>query len=843
MIDFQNPYGLILLFCIPLYFLLRKLGILKQITFTAVLADWNGKFFEWHGKIYRIFTALSKILTVLGFVLCVFAFADPVISEQEKVYTSLGTDIIFVIDCSPSMAAKDMNNESRLEASKKSIFYLLQESKGSRFGLVALGTNASVEVPVTSDLDFFIQQVENISVGQLGDGSAIGDGVSTAVCHLLSSKAPGKCIVLLTDGENNAGEIHPETAAKLAVDNNISIYVVGIGSKGNVPIEYINPITGKKYSGYLDSDFNPASLKKIAEIGGGHYYETKTINELNDVLHSVILIENSVQSYVYEIKTIRLYKKIIFLAIILFLVVLFIRYFILNQTKLIKYKKDLLLREFLLIFSLLFVFFAHMGISWGTYVAPIQKSGNSVAMVFDISYSMMAKDGPENSSRLQAASVYAKKMLTKMPDVNISVITAKGDGVISIPLTQDFSLIESFLDVISPDLMTVPGTSLGKGILKAKESLKNASNSVGQIWVFTDGEETDGELQKSLEICAKDGIPVVIIGFGNENPVKTLAGDGKTMIETSLHQKELELLIAKTVEKQKLYRRKSEIFYINSQEKASGSKILANLKKSDKDNIITIYESKPVERFKFFLFISFCLFCLSFILTEGNFQKKQIKNSKRRKSINLLNSNFFSSINFFICISFIFQFFTGCSSETINILQGTQYFKQKKYQDSSICFMEAAENSAQKQNQKVLPYALYNLGTAYSMLAEQDAALEKYNQVLSMQDVSQELIYSVYFNLGIMYYKIGDFNAASENFKQAIKIDNTKTDAKINMEMSMQMIEAQTRQNESKVNPASQNQNTKNDTEEKIFKHIKENDKKQWKNAEINQNQNLADDY
>ena len=92
-------------------------------------------------------------------------------------------------------------------------------------------------------------------------------------------------------------------------------------------------------------------------------------------------------------------------------------------------------------------------------------------------------------------------------------------------------------------------------------------------------------------------------------------------------------------------------------------------------------------------------------------------------------------------------------------------------------------------------------------------------------------------------YKIGDFNAASENVKQAIKIGNTKTDAKINMEMSMQMIEAQTRQNESKVNPASQNQNTKNDTEEKIFKHIKENDKKQWKNAEINQNQNLADDY
>ena len=82
----------------------------------------------------------------------------------------------------------------------------------------------------------------------------------------------------------------------------------------------------------------------------------------------------------------------------------------------------------------------------------------------------------------------------------------------------------------------------------------------------------------------REGIPVVLIGFGNEKPSKTLAGDGKTMIETSLRQKELELVIAKTVEKQKIYRRNAEIFYINSQERASASKILANLKNEDKDN-------------------------------------------------------------------------------------------------------------------------------------------------------------------------------------------------------------------------------------------------------------------
>ena len=840
MIDFQNPYGLILLFFIPLFFLLRKIGILKKITFTAVLSDWNGKTYEWKGKIYQILSIFSRILTVLGFILCVFAFADPVISEQEKIYTSLGTDIVFVVDCSPSMAAKDLNNESRLEASKDSIFFLLQQSEGCRFGLVALGSNASVEVPVTSDLDFFVQQVENISVGQLGDGSAIGDGVSTAVCHLASSKAPRKCIVLLTDGENNAGEIHPETAAKLAVDNDISIYVVGIGSKGTVPIDYVDPITGKQYAGYLDSNFNASSLKKIAEIGGGHYYETKTINELNDVLSSVISIESTVQSYVYEIKTVKLYKKVLFLSILFFLIVFFIRYFILKETKLLKYKKKLLFREILSFFSFLFIVLAHLGISWGTYVTPVLKSGNSVAMVFDISYSMLANDGPENVSRLEAASVYAKKMLTRMNDVNISVVAAKGEGIIAIPLTQDYSLIESLLDVISPELMTMPGTSLGKGILKAKESLQKANNTAGQIWVFTDGEETDGELQTSLELCAKDGIPVVLIGFGNEKPSKTLAGDGKTMIETSLRQKELELVIAKTVEKQKIYRRNAEIFYINSQERASASKVLANLKNEDKDNVFTMYESKPVERFKFFLLIALCLFSLGFIITEGNLKKERKDKDKKNT-----NKNTFSSImiNFFVYSTFILQLFTGCSSETYNILQGTQYFKQKKYHNSSICFLEAVENSARKQNQEVLPYALYNLGTSYTMLAEEDAALEKYNQVLLMQGISQELQYSVYYNLGVMCFKNGDFQGASENFKQAIKIDNTKTDAKINMEMSMQMIQTKTRQNESKINPAGHNPNAQNDTEEKIFKHIKENDKKQWKNAEMSQKQNHANDY
>ena len=261
--NFENPAAFFLLVIIPALFILRRLKIFNRISFPAVLADWEGRHFEWKGHPQKFLSVFAAILFTAGFLISVCALAAPVISNQEKVYTSLGTDIVFVVDTSPSMSAKDMEGGQRLDAAKNAIYTLTSKNDGSRYGLVGLGSNAAVLVPPTSDLTFFSERLSQISAGAFGNGSAIGDGLSTAVCHLVSSSAQKKCIVLLTDGENNAGEIHPETAAQLASDNNITIYVVGIGSKGKVPIEYTDPVTKRLYSGYLDSNFNPASLKKL----------------------------------------------------------------------------------------------------------------------------------------------------------------------------------------------------------------------------------------------------------------------------------------------------------------------------------------------------------------------------------------------------------------------------------------------------------------------------------------------------------------------------------------------------------------------------------------------------
>lgn len=305
----QHPAAFLFLLLIPILYILRKCKIFKRITFPIVFADWGGGKFEWKGKSQKIFSAISNVILVLGFILIITAMTDPVISHQEKVYTSLGTDICFVVDVSPSMSAADINEMPRLDAAKNTIKKMMTNQDGVRLGIVTFGSNASVFVPPTTNHAFVQEKIEEMKFGMLGNGSAVGDGLSTAICHLVSSSAPKKCIILLTDGENNSGSIHPETAANLAKQNNIPIYVVGIGSKGRFAIEYQDPVDGKTYSGEYDSSFNSQSLRKIASISEGRYFEVKTMDDFVNTINGVIKSEAVVQNFTYKTVNDIIYDK------------------------------------------------------------------------------------------------------------------------------------------------------------------------------------------------------------------------------------------------------------------------------------------------------------------------------------------------------------------------------------------------------------------------------------------------------------------------------------------------------------------------------------------------------
>jgi len=827
MFEFHNPAAFLMLLLIPLLFLLRYLKIFTQVTYPAVLADWNGQVFHWKGKLRKFFTALVKFLLMAGFTLAVAAFADPVLISQEKIYTSLSTDVIFVLDTSPSMAARDVDGMSRLQASKQSVTTLLHQHDGLRYGLVALGSNASVYVPPTHNIQVFENRLREVNVGILGNGSAIGDGLSTAVCHLASSNAPKKCVILFTDGENNAGEIHPETAAKLAHENNITLYVVGVGSRGTVPIEYTDPVTGKLYSGYLDSDFNPASLKKIAGIADGSYFEVRTLQELYTSLNAVIKTESVIQNYSYKTKNNELYQKFILVALILVILAWFLKHIILQERNNIHVMKVNLLRTILLGFAFTMMVLAFHGFSWGTYLVPIQKSGTSVSFVFDISNSMNAKDGPNGTSRLEASAIYAKKLLAKMDGTAVSVVLSKGEGIEAIPLTEDTAMLESLLDVLSSDLMTAPGTSLEKGILCGKNSFPQNYASAGRVWVFTDGEETNGEFTTALSECIKSGIPVTIIGFGTGKEINVLAGDKKTVVRTALREQEILNSIEEAGSKLKFYRNQTPVTYVNSSEKGSALKLLNQLTDSKTDNQTITYEAKPIPRYKLFLILALFAFAFSYIFSEFDFKKAFKKGRRNAKAAAGL-------------LAFT-MFFTGCKSSTMEVLKGTYSWRQKQFRHSISYFLNACYAAQETNNQQMIDVAIYDLGTAYQMLGEDTAALERYNQI--SEEATQNVRFAAFYNSGVIAHSNEDYEKAQEYFRKALEVDNSKINAKINLELSMQMIEAQSKQAQGQATPAAQEETDIPDLEKGVFEHIKENDQKQWKNSETPDTQNLENDY
>jgi Ca-activated chloride channel family protein len=329
--EFENPAAFLFLLVIPFLYIMRALKIFKRTAFPLVFADWNGKSFGWNGKLSHILSFLALFFCVSAYVLLTFALAEPVIHHQEKVYTSKGADVLFVLDTSPSMASRDIGGMTRLNAARQGIHTLVNNNRGAAFGLIAMASEAAVVVPPTADHELFLRRLDSLVIGGLGEGSAIGTGLSSAVYHLISSKAPRKCIVLITDGENNAGSVHPDTAAELAAQNNITLYTFGIGTKGSVPIEYIDPNTGKVHSGFYDSDFDTAPLESIAYAGGGRYFGIESTNALSEALSLISRRETVIQTFHYKSSDQALYPYYLLAAAVLFALAWLLRRVILKE--------------------------------------------------------------------------------------------------------------------------------------------------------------------------------------------------------------------------------------------------------------------------------------------------------------------------------------------------------------------------------------------------------------------------------------------------------------------------------------------------------------------------------
>ncbi|MDR3167465.1 MAG: VWA domain-containing protein [Treponema sp.] len=214
---------------------------------------------------------ILKITELLGIFFLFVAAAGPHFITAETVWLNRGTDILFVLDISPSMAGIDMGNLNRFEAARNLVFNFVKNRPSDAVGLVAVGNDAALLLPPTVDRESLFSRLESLQIGELGDGSALGLGLSIAALHIGKSTAPRRAVVLITDGENNAGPIHPETAAEILGELGVSLWIIGLGSGGEIPINYVDPFTRIRRTGTFDSRFDPASLEAIARKGGGVY--------------------------------------------------------------------------------------------------------------------------------------------------------------------------------------------------------------------------------------------------------------------------------------------------------------------------------------------------------------------------------------------------------------------------------------------------------------------------------------------------------------------------------------------------------------------------------------------
>lgn len=287
MFSFERPVYLVLSLMVPVFFALRRSGALGRIEFTLTLGDWNGIPFKWSSPLVRVASFLYRACALVAFLALVVALAGPVRFREEQVYAKSGTGVVFALDVSPSMAARDIGNDTRLDAARAYIRSFAAKRPGDSFGLVALGRDAALLVPPTQDHRAFLARLDSLAIGELGDGTALGLGLAVAAAHLLGRDPGRACVILLTDGENNTGEINPKTAAGIYPEKGIGLFVIGIGTSGEVPLEYTDPDTGKRYSGTLDSKFDEGALRDIAMKAHGTYISAANREGLDSVFAAI----------------------------------------------------------------------------------------------------------------------------------------------------------------------------------------------------------------------------------------------------------------------------------------------------------------------------------------------------------------------------------------------------------------------------------------------------------------------------------------------------------------------------------------------------------------------------
>ncbi|MBP7507021.1 MAG: VWA domain-containing protein [Prolixibacteraceae bacterium] len=285
---YANPemfYLLLALIPIIAWYILRqkKSGASLQVStirnLEAVPKNW--KYYLRH----LVFALNIAVMTLLVIVL-----ARPQSSENWENVSTEGIDIVMAVDVSTSMLARDLRPD-RLEAAKDVASSFIAGRPYDRIGLVVFAGESFTQCPLTTDHPVVTNLLRETATGILQDGTAIGNGLATAVNRLKESEAISKVIILLTDGENNAGEIPPITAAEIAKTFGIRVYTIGVGTIGTAPYPMQTPFGIQVQN--IPVKIDEESLQSIAGLTGGKYFRATSNDKLKQIYAEIDALEKS----------------------------------------------------------------------------------------------------------------------------------------------------------------------------------------------------------------------------------------------------------------------------------------------------------------------------------------------------------------------------------------------------------------------------------------------------------------------------------------------------------------------------------------------------------------------
>lgn len=230
------------------------------------------------------------LLRTVALSMIIIAIARPHSSSKMDKIDTEGIDIVLAMDVSTSMLARDFTPD-RISAAKDIAIEFISQRPSDRIGIVVFAGESYTQCPLTTDRATLINLMKEIQTGLIEDGTAIGNGLATAVARMQGSDAKSRVVILLTDGVNNRGEITPQTAADIAKTYGIRVYTIGVGANGTAPYPVITPwgVQMQDVEVEIDEDL----LKGIAETTGGRYFRATDNTKLSEIYSEINKMEKA----------------------------------------------------------------------------------------------------------------------------------------------------------------------------------------------------------------------------------------------------------------------------------------------------------------------------------------------------------------------------------------------------------------------------------------------------------------------------------------------------------------------------------------------------------------------